>query len=522
MCLLVCAALALRGGRSRFRQRSSARVPNGYISIARDRPASGWRRAPKTVDLRGGRDPPITAREPMPMPYKQGVACSSQAPPIAASPVALGISLGERLGLVVPALASAATLNVAPGGHDDAGNASGCSARPGGSFRCVTLRDAIAFANAGLAGANPTVRLAAGTYTLSNGALTSQVTLTVSGTGDSGAGASTIRQTGPDIVLKARNSLKLNGLVVTGANATGANATTGAPAGQPLAAITVSGSLALNRVAVVGNHAVGGAGLAQDNTNQFGKGAGVLGSAILVVGALSITNSIVSGNTAIGGAGGSSSGANPAGPGNLAVAAVFGFGSISVANSTISNNHRYPRRRAHADVRGRNARCDRGRDLHRHRCDRRSADQDVVRQQRGTGLATQHVHGENKRSGPLDHLHDRGHGRVRSRAGDEPRGPRGQARATRVALRVGCGREALPRLPNALDKGRGEDQASAAGQNNAQAHPQRPRNGRAHVRRQEVRSQTIRALSATRSPGRISRGAHRRGPSPSQITGHTR
>ena len=248
------------------------------------------------------------------------------------------VAFAVTLGLVLPALASAATLNVAPGGHDDAGNPSGCSAQPGGSFRCVTLRDAIAFANAGLAGANPTVKLAAGTYTLSNGALTLTVPLTVSGTGDSGAGASTIRQTGPDIVFRASNALKLNSLVVTGANATGPNATTGSPAVMPGAAISVNGSLALNRVAVVGNHAVGGAGLAQDNTNQFGTGGGVLGSAVQSNGALSISNSIVSGNAGIGGAGGSSNGVNPGGAGNGAVGAIFGVGPVSIANSQITNN----------------------------------------------------------------------------------------------------------------------------------------------------------------------------------------
>ncbi len=299
-------------------------------------------------------------------PDKQGVACSSQAPPIVEEVpkatrgmfgqpgrrrykaevdrgfpgvrVLKSVAFAVTLGLVLPAVASAATLNVAPGGHDDAGQPSGCSARPGGSFRCVTLRDAIAFANAGLAGANPTVKLAAGTYTLSNGALTLTVPLMVSGTGDSGARASTIRQTGPDIVIGARNALKLNGLVVTGANATGPNATTGSSAGAPGAAITVSGSLALNRVAVIGNHAVGGAGLAQDNTTQFGIGGAVLGAAVSSAGSLSIMNSIVSGNTAIAGAGGSSNGANPAGPGNGAVGAVFAFGPISITGSTITNN----------------------------------------------------------------------------------------------------------------------------------------------------------------------------------------
>jgi hypothetical protein len=248
------------------------------------------------------------------------------------------VAFAVTAGLVVPAVASAATLNVAPGRHDDAGQPSGCSAQPRNSFRCLTLRDAIAFANAGLAGANPTVKLAAGTYTLSNGALTLTVPLTVSGTGDSGAGASTIRQTGPDIVLRASNALKLNSLVVTGANATGPNATTGSPAVMPGAAISVNGSLALNRVAVVGNHAVGGAGLAQDNTNQFGTGGSVLGSAIQSNGALSISNSIVSGNTAIGGAGGSSNGVNPGGAGNGAVGAIFGVGPVSIANSKITNN----------------------------------------------------------------------------------------------------------------------------------------------------------------------------------------
>jgi hypothetical protein len=93
----------------------------------------------------------------------------------------------------------------------------------------VTLRDAFAFANAGMAGANPTIQVAAGTYALANGPLVATTALTITGTGDSGAGATTIRQTGPGSAVSSQGvgtlALTLNNLVVTGVNQTGANAT---------------------------------------------------------------------------------------------------------------------------------------------------------------------------------------------------------------------------------------------------------------------------------------------------------
>jgi hypothetical protein len=57
-------------------------------------------------------------------------------------PVAFAVTLG----LALPAVSSAETLNVAPAAPDDAGSTAGCSAQSGGSFSCVTLRDAFAFA----------------------------------------------------------------------------------------------------------------------------------------------------------------------------------------------------------------------------------------------------------------------------------------------------------------------------------------------------------------------------------------
>jgi hypothetical protein len=254
-------------------------------------------------------------------------------------PVAFAVTFG----LALPAVSAAATLNVAPGALDDAGSTAGCSAQSGGSFNCVTLRDAVAFANAGMAGANPTIQLAAGTYTLANNALVATVSLTITGTGDIGAGASTIRQTGPGPAVGSQAvgtlTLTLNNLVVTGVNQTGANATTTGPAPQLAGAVVqTNGSLVLNGVAVVGNRSACGAGLAQDGTTQNGTGGSVLGSAITSNGSLSMTNSIVSGNTAIGGPGGSSSGANPAGAGGVGLSAVFAGGSMSISGSTISNN----------------------------------------------------------------------------------------------------------------------------------------------------------------------------------------
>ena len=249
------------------------------------------------------------------------------------------VVLAVMVGLAVPAASAAATLNVAPGAPDDAGTTSGCSAQSGGSLTCVTLRDAIAFANAGLAGANPTVQLAAGTYTLANTQLIPTVPMTITGTGNTGAHPSTIRQTGPAIVIGAPTSLTVKNLVVTGANPLGTNATLAGPASLSGGALSEgTGSLVLNGVTVAGNRVTGGAGVAQDTTTQYGSGGLVLGVAITSSGPLSITNSIISQNIGVGGPGGSSNSANTAGPGGAVAGAVFAGSSLTLSGSTVSNN----------------------------------------------------------------------------------------------------------------------------------------------------------------------------------------
>jgi hypothetical protein len=100
-----------------------------------------------------------------------------------------------------------------------------------------------------------------------------------------------------------------------------------------------------------------------------------------------------------------------------------------------------------------------------HGFDRRAAVHDPVREQRGTGLAVQHLHRQHTRPGALDHLHDGGCRRVRSGPGDERPG-------------AGAGdRQALAGLPGAVDVGRDEDQERATGGNDVPLQAQHPRQG---------------------------------------------
>lgn len=104
---------------------------------------------------------------------------------------------------------------VPAGGADDVlGNALNCN--PGSSPSCPNLRDAIAYANAGDAGATPTIQLGAGSFVLSTESVFPNVPMTISGAGDTASTTSTIDQTGSYSVLDSGAALTLQDLIVTG------------------------------------------------------------------------------------------------------------------------------------------------------------------------------------------------------------------------------------------------------------------------------------------------------------------
>ena len=87
-----------------------------------------------------------------------------------------------------PAFASAAgtTVIVAAGGVETAANAAACTTT-GSAVSCPNLRDAVAYANAGTAGLDPTIELGAGTSELSLGPLQPTISMTIAGAAMSAA-----------------------------------------------------------------------------------------------------------------------------------------------------------------------------------------------------------------------------------------------------------------------------------------------------------------------------------------------
>jgi collagen type I alpha len=287
------------------------------------------------------------------------------------------VLVGCVVWLVLPASASAVTL-VVQGTADDAGSATGCTAASGaGTYNCNTLRDAVVFANTSpSAGTNPTIKLSAGEFDLTNGTLTSTVPITVTGAGDQGSSVTTIKQTSTlgwafqagaaltlnDLVVRgtpvasygvsggitadeAGVPLTLNGVTVTGMtvhypNGAAATASTPGQAGDTTlgAAVGTSGTVTLTDSVVSDNEDIAGAGGAGSATE--GPGAGGAAGPVIAAGGLVMSGSIVTGNMAIAGTGGAAGASGQTGGTGGAVngAGISSSGPVSITSSVISDN----------------------------------------------------------------------------------------------------------------------------------------------------------------------------------------
>jgi hypothetical protein len=221
---------------------------------------------------------------------------------------------------------------------DDAGTTA-CTGS--GPYTCLTLRDAVDFAGAGSAGANPSIQLGPHTYTLLNNELDVEGPMTISGNGPSGTAASVIEQSkaGSRVlsVPVGTASLTLVDLAVTGGQLRSTDGS-GVQACDPTSGQAFGGGvcsespLTLIDVAVTDNHATGAAA-----TTATANGDPAVGGAIYATEGLSLTGSTVSGNTAAGGAGASGTPTQSGGQGGVAGSAVT-TSSGSITDSTISDN----------------------------------------------------------------------------------------------------------------------------------------------------------------------------------------
>jgi hypothetical protein len=242
--------------------------------------------------------------------------------------------------LAMPASASATTISVPAGGTDPATGSAGACAVSGSGESCPTLRDAVAFANGLGADSNPTIQLSAGSFDLSQGSVSPGIAMTIEGAGDSGSGASTIRQTALFAVLTPSAALTLQDLVVTGGHVVGVDGTSVSPNAPEVFAsgINAGGALTLTRVTVTGNQVVGGAGFSP-LAGTGGNGGSVLGSAIWSgSSAVTISDSTISDNSATGGAGGGSTGGGGGGSGGDVLSGAVGPGQVMATNTTFTNN----------------------------------------------------------------------------------------------------------------------------------------------------------------------------------------
>ena len=205
--------------------------------------------------------------------------------------------------LAAPTAAQAVTFNV----NDPADGVPDANA-------CVTvqpcsLREAVAAANVDTTA--DVINVPAGTYTLTQGALTTTYPVTING---AGARSTVVDGNGASRVFTINNSATtttVTGLTVTGGNA---DATAPVTAGNGGGFLTGSQAiLVLRGTAVVGNRAsLSGGGISYGHTGATGT----------------IENSLIAGNTA--GDAGSVMAANGGG--------IFAQGGLSVTNSTITDN----------------------------------------------------------------------------------------------------------------------------------------------------------------------------------------
>jgi hypothetical protein len=251
----------------------------------------------------------------------------------------IGLALVSSVAVALPAgSAWAATLTV-QNTTDDAGTTA-CTAQGSTGFSCPTLRDAVDYAGAGSAGANPTIQLGSHVYTLT-GELQIDGPTTVSGSGPSGAGASVIEQTfsGARVIsdVSGSASLTLEDLKVTGGQLRSSNGN-GVQQCDPTSSQAFGGGicsqapLTLIDVAVTDNHASGAAG---DAAGPDGDPA--VGGAIYGTEALSLTNSTVSGNTTAGGRGLDGTATERGGFGGTGGSAVTGA-TVAITGSSVTDN----------------------------------------------------------------------------------------------------------------------------------------------------------------------------------------
>ncbi len=247
---------------------------------------------------------------------------------------------GCAIGLVLPASASAVTL-VVQGTADNAGSAAGCTvASSAGTYNCTTARDAVVFANTSPdAGSDPTIKLGAGEFDLTDGSLSLTVPATIAGAGDQGSTVTTIKQTATYTdAIDSSQAMTVRDLVVKGSPVTpGVYAESGGIDDSG------TGAVMLNGVTVTDSTDQWGPAAAATGSSPGATGQEVFGAAIETDGTLTLTNSVVSDNKDIGGAGGAASptegpGAGGGAYGAIAVTALVMSGSVVTDNISIAGD----------------------------------------------------------------------------------------------------------------------------------------------------------------------------------------